>query len=110
MPPPGAVGWQRKAVGWLLDLCPPDYRGYPVLARQPLLLAYLAGQHVNASLDGVARATATLRAELTEQVEPGVVDEALVVLDAEHARLLQAGRAVRLLQAALQGSTYVPRL
>lgn len=110
VPPPGAPGWQRRAVGWLLDLCPPDYRAYPLLTRQPLVLAYLTAQHVQACLDGVARATAGVRAQLTSRVGAPVVEEALAVLDAEHARLLAAGRAVDLVAAALGGATYVPRL
>ena len=110
VPPAGTPGWQRRAVGWLLDLCPSDYRAHAVLARQPLVLVYLAGQHVRAQLDGLARAAATLRAELSGQVPAPVVDEALLVLDVERARLLSAVRAADLIGAALRGSTYVPRL
>ena len=40
--PPGSPDWERTAVEWLLDLCPADYRGYPVLRRHPLALAALA--------------------------------------------------------------------
>ena len=29
--PPAVPGWEESAGAWLLDLCPPDYRGYPVL-------------------------------------------------------------------------------
>ena len=31
IPPPGAAGWERRAIAWLYDLCPPDHRGYAVL-------------------------------------------------------------------------------
>ena len=110
VPPPGAPGWERRAVSWLLDLCPADYRGYPLLGKQPRLLAYLAGQHVRASLDGVARATAGLRSHVAGQLDPQVVDDALAVLDAEQARLLAAVRAVDLVATALGGARYVPRL
>jgi hypothetical protein len=110
VPPPGAPGWQHRATAWLLDLCPPDYRGYPVLARQPLLLAYLAREHVRASGAGLARARASLRAELSGDVAPHVLDEALAVLDDEEARLRAAFRGVEHLEAALRGHTFVPRL
>jgi hypothetical protein len=110
VPPPGAAGWQRRAAGWLFDLCPADYRGYPLLSRRPLVLAFLASEHVTSSLEGVARATAGLRAGLSGHVPPGAVEEALQVLDAEQARLVAADRAVRLVAAALQGAQYTPRL
>ncbi|MFP5347526.1 MAG: hypothetical protein ACLGIA_10920 [Actinomycetes bacterium] len=110
VPPPGAPGWQRRAVGWLLDLCPADYRGHAVLARQPHVLAYLAAEHVRSSLEGVARARAGLRAELSALVPPQVVEAALEVLDAEEARLRAAQHAVVLVTNALRGIAYVPRL
>jgi hypothetical protein len=31
--PPDAPGWEHTAAAWLLDLCPPEYRGYPALRR-----------------------------------------------------------------------------
>lgn len=110
VPPPGAEGWQRRAVGWLLDLCPPDYRGHAVLQRHPVVLARLAAHHVAAQLQAQQRATATVRADLRGQVPPAVLDEVLTVLDVEQARLLDAQRGVRLVEAALQGHRYVPRL
>lgn len=110
VPPPGAPGWQQRAMSWLLDLCPADYRGYPVLARQPLLLAYLAREHVRASGAGLVRARGSLRAELGGDVAPHVLDEALAVMDEEEARLRATFRGVEHLEAALRGHTFVPRL
>ena len=40
--PPGAPDWERTAVAWLFDLCPPDYRAHEVLRRYPVLLARFA--------------------------------------------------------------------
>lgn len=110
VPPPVAEGWQRRAVGWLLDLCPPEYRGHPVLQRHPVVLAHLAAHHVAGQVEAQRRAAATLRAELSGQVPPAAVEEALEVLDAEEARLLAARRAVQLVADALRGRRYVPRL
>lgn len=110
VPPPEVDGWQRRAVGWLLDLCPPDYRGAAVLQRHPVVLAHLAAHHVEGQVEAQRRAAATLRAALAGQVPPAVVEEALEVLDAEEARLLDARRGVRLLADALRGRRYVPRL
>lgn len=110
VPPPGAEGWQQRAVGWLLDLCPPDYRGHPVLQRHPVVLARLAAHHVAGQVAAQQRAVATLRADLAGVVPPQVLDEVLAALDVEQARLLGAERGVRLLEAALRGHRYVPRL
>ena len=43
VPPPGSPDWEQAAAEWLIDLCPPDFRGYPVLRRHPSALAWLAG-------------------------------------------------------------------
>ena len=80
--PPQAPDWERSAVAWLYDLCPPDYRAHEVLRRHPVLLARFAAGHVAA---GVAAAR-------------------------EGRRLLQAGRQVALVDAALRGERHVPRL
>jgi hypothetical protein len=110
VPPPDVEGWRRRAVGWLLDLCPPDYRGYPVLTRYPAALARLAAHHVTAQLHAQQQATATVRADLAGQVPPAAVEAVLEALEAEQARLLAAQRAVRLVEEALRGRRFVPRL
>lgn len=111
VPPPGHPGWQQSAAAWLLDLCPPDYRGHAVLRRHESVLARLAAHHVEASLQGIARAVATLRDDLADHdVPPSAVEEALEALDLERARLMRAQRGVALVEQALRGRRYVPRL
>ena len=110
VPPPGTEGFERAAGAWLLDLCPPDYRAHAVLVRHPVVLAVLAGHHVGAQAAAQQRAVATLRTDLADAVDPGVVERTLVALDHEQARLLAAARAVALLEDALRGRRYVPRL
>src|SRR5205823_5855961 len=46
--PPDAPGWEHTAAAWLLDLSPPDYRGYPVLRRHLVVLARFAALHLEA--------------------------------------------------------------
>jgi hypothetical protein len=108
--PPGSPDWQRTAVEWLFDLCPPDYRGHPVLRRHPLALATLARHHVRGSWRACGDALAAARAELSGDLDARTLDELLEALDAERARLLAAGRAVGLVIDALRGLKYVPRL
>ena len=107
--PPGAPQWERSAVNWLLDLCPPDYRGHPVLMRNPAVLAWLAGHHVEAQGHAMRRAIATARSELTGLPAP-VLREALDAVETELARTLAAQRAVTLVAQALSGVRFVPRL
>ncbi|MEJ5914190.1 hypothetical protein [Pseudokineococcus sp. 1T1Z-3] len=110
VPPPGVEGWQGRAVSWLLDVCPPDYRGHPVLARQPRVLARLAVLHASAQLDGLRRAVATVRADLSDAVGPRVVDEALAALESERVRLLAVEEGAVLVERALAGAQVVPSL
>jgi hypothetical protein len=97
-------------VAWLLDLCPPDYRGHDVLRRHPAALARLAAHHVAAGLDAQRRATATVRADLAGRLDARATEEVLEVLDVEQVRLTEAQRAVALIEGALRGQRYVPRL
>ncbi len=108
--PPQSTGWQRSAIGWLLDLCPADYRAHPVLTRHPHTLVLLAGHHVRADLAALHEARAQARAELSDLVPATVIEELLEVLDAEQVRLVAAARGVHLIREALRGNRYVPRL
>jgi hypothetical protein len=110
VPPPGTPDWEQSASDWLIDLCPADFRGYPVLRRHPLSLAWLAGHHVEGARQAMARALGRIRVELGQDLQPGVIDQLMQTLDAEQARLLAAARAVQLIEQALRGHRHVPRL
>lgn len=101
--PAGSPDWERGAVAWLLDVCPPDYRGYPALRRQPAALAWLAARHVAAGRDAMNRAIGAARAELGPELglSPAAVADVVEVLELEQVRLLSAARSVTLLAAAL---------
>ena len=101
VPPPQADGWQDKAVGWLLDHGPAEYRGYPVVRRHPGLLVWLTGHQVDAQLEAARTAYARVRRDLEPVLGPEVVAQALVVLEEEGARLLALRRSVRLVAEAL---------
>ena len=110
VPPPDAPGWERRATGWLFDLCPADLRAHEVLARQPVLLAYVAQRHVAAALRATEEAIGTLRADMRDAVPPEALGQALDALQRERARLTTAVRAVDLVAEALRGRRYRPRL
>ena len=108
MPPPPSPGWDHRAVAWLLDRCPPEYRGYPVLRRHPQVLARLTAHHVDAALDAGRRATATARQDLTDAVGADAVEQTLAVLDAERVRLIGERRAVALRGGRAAGTAVRP--
>ena len=108
--PPGVEGWQDTAAAWLLDQCPSDYRSHDVLRRHPLVLARFASHHVEAALAGARAAYAGARRELRDAVDPEVLEAALRALEAEGARLARAAREVALVEEALHGARWRPRL
>jgi hypothetical protein len=108
--PAGTPQWERTATAWLLDQCPAEYRGYPVLLRHPVALVHVAAQHVDAALTATRQARSTARAALGGALTPPTLAELLEALDQEEARLLAASRAVALLAQALAGRRFVPRL
>lgn len=111
VPPPGAPGFVDRAVGWLLDVCPPEYREHQVLLRHPPVLAWLAVRHVRAQAEANTTALAQARAELGPRgTDLRTVEETLEVLHSEGTRLRAAARACELLAGALQGARWVPRL
>jgi len=108
--PPAVAGWEETAAAWLLDQCPPDYRAHDVLRRHPLVLARFAAHHVEAALEGARSAYASARRELGDRVPPEVVDASLRALEAEGARLSRTSREVALVEDALLGARWRPRL
>jgi hypothetical protein len=110
VPPPGVPGWERRAIAWLFDQCPPDFRGYDLLRRQPAVLARMAAEQVGAAAGACRRGIATARADLRGAVPPEVIDETITLYEREAGRLARVEQALRLVEAALQGRRFVPRL
>jgi hypothetical protein len=108
--PPGAPDWERTAVAWLLDLCPPEYRGYPVLRRHAVVLARFAATHVEGCQAAVRRGLSEARGALRGLVDADTVAAAVEAWQGEEARLLAERRAVGLVEEALRGRRFVARL
>ena len=108
--PPDAPDWERTAVSWLLDLCPPEYRGYPSLRRHVVVLARFAVLHVEACQAATKRGLSEARAELRDVATLDVIDAAVETWLAEDARLAGVRRAAGLVEEALRGRRYVARL
>jgi hypothetical protein len=108
--PPGAPGWEDTAVKWLLDICPPEFRSYPVLRRHEVVLARFAVLHVEACQAAVRRGLSEARTVLRDVAGPDTVERAVETWQAEAARLLAERRAVGLVEEALRGRRFVARL
>lgn len=108
--PPGAPDWEVSAAAWLLDICPPEFRSYPVLRRHVVVLARFAVLHVEACQAAVRRGLSEARGALREVADSDTVEAAVEAWQTESARLLGERRAVGLVEEALRGRRYVARL
>ena len=108
--PPGAPGWEGTAVNWLLDICPPEFRGSPVLRRHEVVLARFAVLHVEACQAAVRRGLSEARSVLRDVADADTVERAIETWQRESARLIAERRAVGLVEEALRGRRFVARL
>ena len=67
--PPGAPGWEVTAGAWLLDICPPEYRSYPVLRHHVAVLARFAALHIKGAQMAVDVGLSEARGALREVAE-----------------------------------------
>lgn len=110
MHPPGSEEFESTAVGWLLDVVPPDYRLHGVLRRYPIALATMARHHSKACVEGAREGYRTARTELASVLPPHAVDTVLAAYRKEGARLAETARAVGLVERALRGEVFTPKM
>jgi hypothetical protein len=110
VPPAHTPGWEDRAVLWLLDQCPPDYRAHDAWRRHPIALAWLAGKHLEGQVAAMRDAWREARVALGPHLPPQALPEVMAQIEAEGIRLLAASRATRLLLEALEGKVFAPRL
>ena len=108
--PPGSDDFESTAVGWLLDVVPPDYRLHGVLRRYPVALATMARYHSRACVEGARQGYRTARTELAGALPPHAVDTVLAAYRKEGARLAATARAVGLVERALRGEVFTPKM
>lgn len=108
--PPGSEDFESTAVGWLLDVVPPDYRLHGVLRRYPVALATLARYHSKACVDGARQGYRTARTELAGVLPPHAIDTVLAAYRKEGARLAATAEAVDLVERALRGEEFTPKM
>jgi hypothetical protein len=106
--PPGSEDFESTAVGWLLDVVPPDYRLHGVLRRYPVALATMARYHAKACVEGARQGYRTARTELAGTLPPHAIDTVLAAYRKEGARLAAVASAVDLVERALRGEVLTP--
>ena len=110
VPDPESPEFDARVVAWLLELCPPEYRGHDVLRRHPVVLARLGALHAEATLSAARAAYAGARRDLAGRVPPEAITETLGALSREGAHLAARVREVALVEEALQGRRWRPKL
>lgn len=108
--PPWTPEWERSATAWLFDQCPGDYRGYDVLRRHPVVLARFAATALDAAVAAAESGLHSVRSELRDRVAPDTVEAAVATYEQERHRARKARQAVDLVERALRGERWVPRL
>src|ERR1700691_2479345 len=108
--PPGSEDFESTAVGWLLDVVPPDYRLHRVLRRYPVALAIMAGYHSRACVEGARQGYRTARTELAGLLPPHAIDTVLAAYRKEGARLAAPPRAVAGADRARRGGVSTPKM
>jgi len=108
--PPGSEDFQTTAVAWLLDVVPPDFRLHGVFRRHPAALAAMARHHTQACVEGARAGYRTTRTELGETIPPHAIDAVLTAYRTEGRRLAANARAVVLVERALHGEIFAPKL
>jgi hypothetical protein len=108
--PPGSEEFETTAVAWLFDVVPPDYRLHGVLRRHPTALAAMARHHTDACVEGARQGYRTARTELSEGIPPHAVDAVLTAYRREGTRLAATARAVGLVERALRGEAFSPKM
>ena len=110
MHPPDSEDFESTAVGWLLDVVPPDYRLHGVLRRHPVALACMARHHATACVEGARQGYRTARTELAGALAPHAIDTVLAAYRKEGSRLAATARAVGLVERALRGEVFTPAM
>lgn len=110
LPDPDDAEFPARAVAWLLDTGAGEWRQSSVLRDNPVALAFRARHDVAARLDGTRAAYAAARSHLSDEVDPLVLMAFLETLEAEGAHLVALQREVLLVEEALRGRRWRPRL
>jgi hypothetical protein len=104
------ANWEVREIAWLLDVLPSDYRRHLVLRRHPAALASVTRYYSRACMEGAREGYRTARVELDVFLPPHAVDGVLAAYRTEGFKLAAIARAVELVERAIRGEAFGPRL
>ena len=110
VPDPAVPDWDVRAVAWLFDQCPADYRGYDVFRRHPLVLAHVAKGCLAAAVQAAEDGIRSVRHDLRGEVNSQTIEQAVAAYEHERHRLRAASVAADLIWRALRGERWASRL
>src|SRR5580700_1988561 len=93
--PPDSEEFESTAITWLLDVVAP---------------AAMARYHTKACVEGAREGYRTARTELGGALPPHAIDTVLTAYRKEGARLAATARAVGLVERALRGEVFSPKM
>jgi hypothetical protein len=99
-----------RRLRWLLDALPADFRRHQVVRRHPAALALMARHHTHACVEGARQGYRTARLELGVALPPHAVDGVLAAYKTEGFKLRAIARGVELVERAIRGEAFAPKL
>ena len=97
-------------MAWLFEFVPAEYRRYGVLRRYPAALSRMARHHVSAAVEAARAGFRTARTELAGVLPPHGVEAVLDIYRREGTRLVEIAAAIDLVDGALHGRSFNPKL
>ena len=107
---PESSDFEATAAAWLLDVLPPGYREQQRAARYAVGLATIARHHTEACVAGARQGYRSIRAELEGHVPTHEIGAVLEAYQEEGRKLVATARAVFLVEQALRGVRFTPKL
>jgi hypothetical protein len=107
--PPGSEDWETTAAAWLLDLVP-EYRQRAAVRRHPVILAFIARHVIAGAVEGALHGYWVTRSELATLSRRMPSTRRSGPWRAEGERLAATASAVDLVERALRGEPFRPRL
>jgi len=110
LPPPDHIDFERRAVGWLLDIGPVDVRAHDALRAWPPALGHLVVRHLESTTAGLRSAYADCRRTFTGTLSPEGLADVLAALESLGAAAAAREREAKLVVEALNGRRWAARL
>jgi hypothetical protein len=110
LPPADSPEFGDRVVLWLLDLAPAEFRGFEVLRRHPHVLGWAVAQYLDGAVTSLRASYSQVRATFADSIDAKTMQEVMEAFEFEGVRLAKAVRQVGMVNDALSGLRWRPRL